>query len=89
MTEMIERVAKAIWDSEFSSKWRDPSYGSTDGDEVGLCIHRAKAAIDAMREPTDAMIKAFYVDNYGDADGAWQSMIDEALKAASPSTTSP
>ena len=33
-----------------------------------------------MREPTEEMINAWYVDNYGEPVPGWQAMIDEALK---------
>lgn len=70
MSEMIERVALAI-------------SGSNDPANI-LTIHRdrAKAAIEAMREPTKAMVSA----GYDEADGShlwrevWKAMIDEALK---------
>ena len=51
--EMIERVAKAIWDSTEVYDWAE-------ADKIirGLVVRSARAAIQAMREPTDEMVKA-------------------------------
>lgn len=41
---------------------------------------QAVAAIEAMREPTEAMIEAGYANNFANpAYAAWQAMIDTAL----------
>jgi hypothetical protein len=71
MTEsMVERVAERI-----------RQCGIDRGHPVHQVVaqHLAAAAIEAMREPTQAMRDEFYLRNYGDADEVWQSMIDEAL----------
>lgn len=47
MSEMVERVARAI----SPKTWDDPVCG-------GLAKEAARAAIEAMREPTEAMMKA-------------------------------
>lgn len=75
MNEMIERVAKAI------------SKHIYDTDEIYLqYVTLAKAAIEAMREPTDEMKKC---DNIhwgyscyvcGGLKDGWYKMIDAALK---------
>jgi hypothetical protein len=67
MSEMIERVALAI-------------SGSDDPANI-LAIHRSRArlAIEAMREPTEAM-KAVTSENTWHAVQDWYAMIDEALK---------
>lgn len=71
MSEMSERIAKALRGS-----W--PSLPVEAGDML------ARAALEAMREPTEAMITA------GDKAGilgtrgswaVWKAMIDEALKS--------
>lgn len=68
MSEMIERVGRAL--AQEDGYAYDPlPYDA-----------RAKAAIQAMREPTNRMVDAFYVDHYGQAVTAWKAMIDEALK---------
>lgn len=80
MSEMVERVARAICG--------DPN---DDGRNV-LEVHRQRArlAIAAMREPTEAMVEAGVrlgcpEGGGGDitaseATDTWQKMIDEALK---------
>ncbi len=71
MSEMVERIAVALLAND---------------DEVGSFNARvlAKAAIEAMREPTKAMIYAV-VDAYDKNQQRmiiddWQTMIDAALK---------
>ena len=79
MSEMIERVAQAIC--------------GDDNPENILTIHRtrARAAIEAMREPTDAMKVAALSATFDEERGGdrvyardvpiiWNAMIDEALK---------
>lgn len=64
---MIERVARAIYDNEHSER------------TMGECISHAKAAIEAMREPTEEMINNCpgYSDDVRDN---YKAMIDAALK---------
>ena len=80
---MIERVAAAIMDSAVSpqirARWDDQP------EEVRTHWRlAARAAIAAMREPSEAMIKEGAYgsgeDSAGVACGAWKAMIDEALK---------
>jgi hypothetical protein len=88
---MIERVARAIGRQDFARAAQDgwdalPEHVKQD--------HRrfARAAIEAMREPTDAMLGAAY-ETAGYADGggrepieaeeAWRAMIGVALGDAS------
>jgi len=68
--EMIERVAKAI--AEAPLKQSD----TIDQDYATM----ARAALEAMREPTEAIrqIKTMSI-SYG-AEDIWRTMIDEALK---------
>ena len=72
MNEMVRRVADAI------------------GEAGGVVItwSQARAAIAAMREPTDEMIVAAYKDPSFVPDlsptGTWQAMIDAALIGSSP-----
>jgi hypothetical protein len=66
---MIERVARAIAKSQGSNpRWNHEGW-----------LRDARAAIEAMREPTKAMLEVGppfpYMDEY-----VWQTMIDEALK---------
>jgi hypothetical protein len=67
---MVERVAEALREA-----YREP--------ETRPYIEMARAAIAAMREPTEEMVlagneKASY--DYGAARESWSAMIDEALK---------
>jgi hypothetical protein len=83
MTEMIERVAKAILDA----------MDITDGLDASAADRYARAAIEAMREPTDQMCEAGYSAGTGDWGGrydnrrelargriepGWHAMIDVA-----------
>ena len=84
MTDMIERVAKAIFD-----EGNNPSDDLESDKDITLRF--ARAAIEAMREPTDAVMEAGCASNppggyhagttLRDIIGAeWRAMIDEALK---------
>lgn len=68
MSEMVERVAHAI-------KAKVPfGYGMTDAET----LQYARAAIEAMREPTEAMLDNGPSEPYMDGD-VWAKMIDAAL----------
>lgn len=84
MTEMVERVARAIYDAD---PIRDKS--------MAVARKKAIAAIEAMREPTDDMIYVgegycdFMLPSTHDNTGSgrrkefrmgWQAAIDHALK---------
>jgi hypothetical protein len=79
---MIQRVAAAMWDRTHDGRWDD--WG--DGQDESRIIHRddARVAIEAMREPTEAMVDAAWA-SWEDVDGSkgfvgvWQAMIDAAL----------
>lgn len=78
--EMIERVAKAI-----CSNCPDPGQMEIMNDPWKLAIPVARAVMEAMREPTAAMVIAGRATPIFDADAtnaedAWKIMIDEALK---------
>ena len=84
MNEMVETVAEALWVGMFG-----PGHGpfQEKATEDGKAYYRqwARKVIAAMREPTDAMIKAgaegWEADSrYEFADtGIWQRMIDAAI----------
>jgi hypothetical protein len=91
MTEMVERVARAI--KERLAEIEDV-YFRDDGSDCTIDGHvdiedLARAAIEAMREPTQEILDAPAVpnalgddENYSDIDvrEAYQAMIDAALK---------
>lgn len=79
MSEMIERVAKALKGYE-AAVLLDTGSVNPGGKEYWE--GKARAAIEAMREPTAAMIDAGD-DSTGSSGLAivhWETMIDEALK---------
>lgn len=76
MSEMIERVAKAIREEHEISRMKgsDVHFGNL-----------ALAAIKAMRDPTDKMIRAAkhkmdMEDAYGGIPNCYGAMIEEAIK---------
>ena len=69
--EMVERVADALWQARYDVKNLTPSQ-----DERDLMLKLARAAITAMREPTEAMMDVYSSDQRR----CWQQMIDAALK---------
>jgi hypothetical protein len=79
MTNMIERVAKAILAEHTESMF-----------DIFHARVYARAAIAAMREPTDEMVRQCMVytqcmdtgHTRDDAEGAWQAMIDAALECS-------
>jgi hypothetical protein len=77
MSEMIERVARALWnDMNLDIPWGF--------DEERNYLGHARAAIEAIREPTAAMLFVGANDEAGFTQRnilqSWQLMIDEALK---------
>lgn len=80
MSEMIERVAKALYDISLrkmnSAEWEDAGSFTQDTKR-----REARAAIEAMREPTRDMIDAAAtVDRYAEPGEEWGPMIDTALR---------
>lgn len=107
MPEMVERVARAIWDARRAGSL-NPAGKHLTWDEItepekhgvnpfglaplALAVrNEARSAIAAMRDPTEAMVKAgnaitVYGDDMagelgyvGDSGEVYQAMIDEAL----------
>lgn len=76
MSEMIERVAKAMAKADAdNTAWK-------------LYVREARTAIEAMREPTDEMCQAYLDKDFAEADTwgsyagpiqRWRAMIDAAL----------
>lgn len=91
MSEMVERVARAIdpsiwanWDYWTISKaYNDAEKAEEFAASPSLrgSLEKARIAIEAMREPTDEMRKAFKFHGMldGDFDEALGAMIDAAL----------
>lgn len=74
MSDMVERVARALAEADGITICSDASYRMS---SYGI---RAKAAIAAMREPSEEMMRVGrYVANTAAAIPAWKAMIDEAL----------
>lgn len=72
--EMIERVA-AVLKEHFDNRWGQEA-PVTDAEAKLI----ARAAIEAMREPTDAMVENAWASAMAeDARQTWKDMIDAAL----------
>lgn len=84
-TEMIERVARAIC-GENCDMPKCSCQPSKSAQIVcaNMSIRQARAAIHAMRTPTEAMLRAGGTDNCSDdyppPEQAWPDMIDAILK---------
>ncbi len=92
MSEMIERIARAMWEAREDIEAVDsPNRCTFEADNPEI-IAMARAAIEAMREPTEAMIenneidhitlrcaRAIHSSELPCAD-IWRAMINEALK---------
>jgi hypothetical protein len=87
--DMIERVARALFAVEWDSKSSDPWEGAY-ADEREAWLQSARAAIEAMRDPTDAMKDAGDLPTYQWVDdvasNVWGRMIDAALSEGSDAT---
>lgn len=83
MSEMVERVARAMLSAHDWTQNHDRTESgwdsvSPDWQEVYRAM--ARAAIEGMREPTEAMLDATGGDCRMWAPGAWNLMIDAALE---------
>lgn len=83
---MVERVAIAIHAriSEELAKADKPNWGPWEtADEGSKTIYRsaARAALEALKEPTEQMLGGFasYIDGRGTALAVWEDMIEQAL----------
>ena len=92
MSEMVERVARAMYVSfkglpQAQYSWEDLAHNANDP-LVQNYRRMARAAIEAMREPTMKMLMAAHRIDSGnnalieidDLRDAWRRMSDEALK---------
>jgi hypothetical protein len=78
MSEMVDRVAKVL----SIAAGNHPEACSNDGEEIPmwtLYVDDARAAIEAMREPTEDMTKAAWDDGIDQPLQAWHAMINAAL----------
>ena len=76
MSEMIERVARAI----YVATPRNKPYSLLTRFKRNALEAEARAAIEAIREPTEAMLDAIYVsEQYYIGVPAWRAAIDAAL----------
>jgi len=79
MSEMVERVARAIADEMVGDWDRIPERSAGEASREDLRV-AARLAIEAMRDPTDAMLAACRWHIFEDASKQdWQTMIDAAL----------
>ncbi len=86
MSDMVERVAKAVYEAltyeavGVKPKWVERGNSLKQGEARKY----ARAAIEAMREPTDKMAEDGAIEVASTKRGAWfcwQAMIDAALEA--------
>lgn len=81
---MVERVAKALHTAHYArGRGLGPSWGHIDRFEKEMWLFSARAAIEAMREPTIQMLLVNDIPVGGDClspKECWRAMIDEALK---------
>jgi hypothetical protein len=83
-SEMVERVALAMQEAAEGPVMFSANFWPDSNRPDAAYTKLARAAIAAMREPTEAMIEASNREWDGRmshrSSGAWQAMIDEALK---------
>ena len=79
MSEMIERVAEAIV-AKMTQQTGRPAPRNTALSKVAIAL--ARAAIEAMREPTKRMVAASGRFNHARDEEIWRAMIDAALDPA-------
>lgn len=63
MTTMIERVARALYENDYKGRvweWTDAELDENFPHIRKDCRRAARAAIEAMREPTEEMLDAFW-----------------------------
>jgi len=78
--EVVERVARAILKAEVPDADFDYCKSVIDHPLYEKAMGSARAAIGAMREPTEAMMIAAGANSFQQARAVWIRMLDEALK---------
>lgn len=77
MNEMIERVARAIDPLIWKLADKQPEYRDRDANKIRESLQSARAAIKAMREPTEAMVAVGCEElPWGDEHGSVVSELD-------------
>lgn len=81
MDSMIERVARAIAKTDHGGRVADEGYWQTACTGSNSYRAMARAALEAMREPTHAMLWSREMPDIGPDEirVLWQAMIDAAL----------
>lgn len=80
MGEMINRVAKAVLAEYYAIATEAMAGGSVGISHTDITSRRiARAAIKAMSEPTEAMLKAAFVAMNETSSGAWKRMKSEGV----------
>ena len=89
--DMVERVARAIYVAYAIEEGSPPDVANADADfHWPFWVGEARAAIAAMREPTEKMVRAgekeFIASDVAccmePAEDCWQAMIDAALTSS-------
>lgn len=75
MSEMIERVAKALFQWQHGHDRWDEAEPEVRED----ACEAARATLEAIREPTHKMEDAFYNEPHTNAGSKWRAMVDGAL----------
>lgn len=78
--DMVEKVARAIWTMRMEGGWN--SYDELPDNRKATVRTYARAAIEAMREPTELMFNAGHDCAGFGVDDGWPAMIDAALAEA-------
>ncbi|MBN9034971.1 MAG: hypothetical protein J0H53_02785 [Rhizobiales bacterium] len=86
--EMVERVARRLAAGRYAHVGGADAETLVKGKPNWMsCVDDARTAIEAMREPTDAMVDAAYGrERTGTERGNWRAMIDAALTETQPSS---
>lgn len=79
MSEMVERVALAMWRKREESfpkftRRMDPDGLDRSSGAWAVMLLQAQAAVEAMREPTEAMLRGGFVAMNETPGGTWKAM---------------
>jgi hypothetical protein len=82
MSDLIERVSRALCQSAGHDPGGKQQVSSGEEENWTFFVQAARAAVEAMRDPTETMIEAARDDVLiADASGVWRTMINVALSA--------